>query len=145
MEERNKQPRSRRWQYAIIGACIGGLVVGFLALAFRGPTVISINNGCCCQQQWCVVPGEKVGNVGKKTPTLPTPGEALADSASGSCCQPGITERYFPFAPFVSGAPGGSGGGRSSQPDDLPAGKIPEPSVLALVLIGAIGLLGRVV
>lgn len=53
MDASSQQPRSRRWQYAIIGAAIGGLVVVALALAFRGPAVIHINSCGCCMTDPC--------------------------------------------------------------------------------------------
>lgn len=140
MDERSRQPRSKRWQYAIIGACFGGLVVGFLALAFRGPTVISINNGCCCGlTERCVAPlskSDRVGKVDDSVPRLPTPEIYTAHS--------GTSERYFPFVPFGYGNRGGSGGGRSGSPDE-PAVQIDEPPPLLLIVttIAALSLAGR--
>ena len=148
MDEHRRPRRSKRWQYAIGGAFVGGMMAVLIAMAFRGPSTIIVqsdNDCCCCQQNKCVSPtAPKLGLTPtplKKgyVPALP-PGEGSITQQGGTdspCCS-GPAPRTGGILPVWPWWNGGGGGGEkknynpSPQPEPTP---IPEPGSVALIAL----------
>ena len=126
--------RSKRWQFAILGAAMGGLVAVAIALAFR-PQIIQVGSCCCCQAP-CTSGKSAQRPIGKgpalgkgEIPVLP-PRAGTVPEAPGAADR---DSRLYAL-PWVSPEPFSSFGGPGEARKNTH--QVPVPGTLALVALG---------